>query len=259
LVVYAFGGAFIVGSRSEAAEFANELVPRGYVVAGFDYRLVPLTHITELFNAGPGVIASEDARGAIRFMRKNAAEYRIDTERIAIMGSSAGAYTSFFVGYAKKLEDGTEILDGLSGNPGYSSHVNYMSSISGGAKTKAFCLEVQASSPYTASLCLINPEKGRGVDLGFNVDADDINGMDVHGTRDHIVAYEDGLEVESLAESVGLGHFELLTIPGAEHVPVGDLFNPNEEYLVKWLTHLSGGLNLAEAECPSSAEAELVV
>ena len=44
--------------------------------------------------------AAADAQTAVRFLRTNAATYRIDPNRIAIGGSSAGAITALNVGYA---------------------------------------------------------------------------------------------------------------------------------------------------------------
>ena len=42
--------------------------------------------------------AQHDAQAAVRFLRKNAATYKIDPNRIAIGGSSAGAITALHVG-----------------------------------------------------------------------------------------------------------------------------------------------------------------
>ena len=44
----------------------------------------------------------EDLRAAIRFLRKNAEEYRLDTDKIIASGDSAGAITSLFLSYAKE-------------------------------------------------------------------------------------------------------------------------------------------------------------
>ena len=52
----------------------------------------------------------------MRFLRKNATTYKIDPDRIAIGGSSAGAITALQVG-ANSEDPGT------SGNPGFSSAV----------------------------------------------------------------------------------------------------------------------------------------
>lgn len=78
--------------------------------------------------------AVEDARAAVRFMRKNAEEYHLDTDRIVIMGESAGAYTSLWLGYAKNAQ-----YEGKSGNPGYSSQVASVLPISEALRELDYC------------------------------------------------------------------------------------------------------------------------
>ena len=62
---------------------------RGYCVALVQYR--PST--TAKFPA-----QAEDAKGAIRFLRAHAAEYRFDPERVAIWGDSSGGHTALMAG-----------------------------------------------------------------------------------------------------------------------------------------------------------------
>jgi acetyl esterase/lipase len=57
-----------------------------------------------------------DAQAAVRWLRANAATYRLDPSRIAIGGSSAGAITAMMVSY-------NAVDPGSSGNPGYPSDV----------------------------------------------------------------------------------------------------------------------------------------
>jgi acetyl esterase/lipase len=67
----------------------------------------------------------------VRWLRANAATYRIDPDRIAIAGESAGGITATGVG--------TRANDpGDSGNPGYSSSVRAWVSISGGVQGGVF-------------------------------------------------------------------------------------------------------------------------
>ena len=68
--------------------------------------------------------AQHDAQAAVRFLRANAATYGVDTDRIAIGGTSAGAITALNVGY--NPDD-----PGTSGNPGQSSAVKGAVSLSG--------------------------------------------------------------------------------------------------------------------------------
>ena len=77
----------------------------------------------------------EDLRAAIRFVRKNAEEYRLDPNMVVASGSSAGAATALFLGYAYEAQSD----EGNSGNPGYPSKANGIISISGALKDQIHC------------------------------------------------------------------------------------------------------------------------
>ena len=70
--------------------------------------------------------AMYDAKAAVRWLRKNAAELRIDTERIAAFGCSAGAMTTAFL-----CGVGDTKGEGTSGNPGFSSDIQAGVALSG--------------------------------------------------------------------------------------------------------------------------------
>lgn len=70
---------------TEQAYYASH----GYVVASIDYT-------TLNFDSFPAQI--EDVKCAIRFLRKNAAKFGIDPDRIALMGDSAGAQLAALAG-----------------------------------------------------------------------------------------------------------------------------------------------------------------
>mgnify|MGYP001328511678 CR=1 FL=1 len=69
----------------ESVYYANH----GYVVASIDYSTIN-------FDVFPAQI--EDVKCAIRFLRKNAAKFGIDPDRIALMGDSAGAQLAALAG-----------------------------------------------------------------------------------------------------------------------------------------------------------------
>merc|ERR1712039_1168816 len=75
--------------------------------------------------------------------------------------------------------------------------------------------------------------------------------IELHGTADTTIPYVGGLKMDARANATGVPH-DLITIPGAEHMPFGNILDPNEPYFLRWLNDLSGFLNLAKAECPSA-------
>jgi acetyl esterase/lipase len=96
------GGGFLLGDRAEMTSLCREMAARGYVCASIDYRL--------LTDDPPGkekqqytrtVMASvEDAAQAAKWMVRNAAKYHIDSTKLLMGGSSAGAVISMLYAYA---------------------------------------------------------------------------------------------------------------------------------------------------------------
>ena len=99
-IVFIHGGGFIFGNKSmtDDMNFLNEFLIRGYAAVSIDYRLTGRYWPAETERAI--LDAVEDARAAVRFLRKNAQQYGLDTDRITVMGDSAGAVTSLYLGYA---------------------------------------------------------------------------------------------------------------------------------------------------------------
>jgi len=102
------GGGFTEGikGRGSAVSLATRYATRGYVSVSIDYRLVGDDPPTEDIARDPTdpvsrVVAAArvDAGRAVEWMRANAAKYRIDPNRIAIGGNSAGAITAMSVAY----------------------------------------------------------------------------------------------------------------------------------------------------------------
>lgn len=89
LIVFFCGGAFQKMDRNvwmpELVRFAKS----GYVVASVDYSVLPYTRFPE---------ALKEIKTALRFLRANAKRFSIDTERVAVMGESAGGTLSALMG-----------------------------------------------------------------------------------------------------------------------------------------------------------------
>lgn len=185
-IVWVHGGGFKNGNKlsSEIVDQANVFAKKGFVNVSIDYRLskgcAPFTSecITGI------EMAYHDAQAAVRFLRANAATYKVDVDRIAIAGTSAGAITAYNVAYGSDSP-------GHSGNPGHSSKVRAAVSLSGSALTTA-------------------PDKGEPPT------------MDFHGTEDDLVpmswsdaTIEDAAAAKVVAERTvwqGDGH-----VPYAKH------------------------------------------
>jgi acetyl esterase/lipase len=132
-VIWVHGGGFTAGDKSSGATQATFFARRGFVAASINYRLLSEDGCGGTPDPPPeceqaALAAQHDAQAAVRWLRANADGYRIDTGRIAMAGSSAGAVTSLLVDW--RSED-----PGSSGNPGFSSAIRGAISVSGGAPT----------------------------------------------------------------------------------------------------------------------------
>ncbi len=135
-MVLIHGGGFTAGNRDDPwiDSLCRRFARRGYVCASIDYRLgvgtSTLDYLSEQQWSHTIIRAVQDAKAAVRFFRRNASTYRIDTSRIVLGGSSAGAITAIQSAYMDESEVPPQAnravtgpLEGTSGNPGFSSAV----------------------------------------------------------------------------------------------------------------------------------------
>ncbi len=169
-MVLIHGGGFTKGSKESQTivELAKRFAKRGYVTVSINYRLVK-DKVT--FNDTARVIqavtqAYQDAKAAIRWLRKKAQDYRIDENKIAVGGVSAGAITALHAAYE---ED-----EGNSGNSGYSSEVAVAISVAG---------------------ALVDDNIMGGGEAPF---------IAFHGYIDPIVPYQQAVELSQRAKAIGL-------------------------------------------------------
>jgi para-nitrobenzyl esterase len=101
LLIYIHGGGFTGGSRdtTDSEEFVVPYLAEGVAFATIDYRL--------LVSPDPdGVIKSlEDSTRCLQFIRYHAEQLNIDPDNIILMGGSAGAGTSLWIGFNDDMVD----------------------------------------------------------------------------------------------------------------------------------------------------------
>ncbi|MCE3278848.1 MAG: Carboxylesterase type [Bacteroidetes bacterium] len=159
LVIVAHGGSFVGGNKTgtDVVPLCRDLAKLGYVAVSIEYR-TGMTHFPvggppDSTDAGAAVMrAVHDGRAAVRYFRKNAAvggnTYKIDPNQIYFAGVSAGGFMALHIAYMDLLSEFPSYVDttgagtnpqyglhggieGLSGNPGYSSDVKAIVNICG--------------------------------------------------------------------------------------------------------------------------------
>jgi acetyl esterase/lipase len=89
-VIQIYGGAWRGGSPDHDEKFSHYLASRGYVVVAIDYRHAPQHHF-------PAQL--EDVQMAIEYVRSHAKKWEIDSERLGIIGRSAGGHLATLAAY----------------------------------------------------------------------------------------------------------------------------------------------------------------
>jgi carboxylesterase type B len=103
-IVWIHGGSFSGGDKTspELLDEMTTFTQRGYVNLSINYRLEPGGCSAGGVTASCiGAIqeATQDGQTAVAWLRSHAATYGVDTTRIAVAGTSAGAITAAQVGY----------------------------------------------------------------------------------------------------------------------------------------------------------------
>jgi len=96
-VVYIHGGGWIFGSKEGAVYQLLPYLERGWRVVNVEYRMAGNS-------LAPGSV--EDTRCALRWIYRNAAQWKFDTSKIILTGHSAGGHLSLITGM---LPDGTAL------------------------------------------------------------------------------------------------------------------------------------------------------
>lgn len=114
-VVFVQGSAWTTPDRDAEIPQLSQLAREGYVVATVNHRDAS-RNAAYVFPA-----YLQDVKSAVRFLRRNAAEWHVDPDRVGIWGTSSGGNTALLVGLTAddpRYEDGT--------NPGASDAVNFV-------------------------------------------------------------------------------------------------------------------------------------
>ena len=90
-VIVVHGGSWSSGGRGDFAQWNQRLAEMGFTVFDIDYRTTPQPNY---------LTATGDVKCSMSWVQRNAAEFNISPERIAIMGRSAGAHLALLAAYS---------------------------------------------------------------------------------------------------------------------------------------------------------------
>ena len=206
-VICIHGGGFRAGKRDGYDSLCVKLAERGYVATTISYRLAPKFQFPA---------AVHDTKAAVRWMRANAKNYKVDPARIGVTGGSAGGHLAQFLAVTAHVPR----FEGTGGNPDQSSSVACVVNVYGPSDfTKSYGKSVDAHEVlplwFGGNLDTKRDLHIQGSPL-YWVTPDAAPTLCIHGTEDKYVAHEQAVWlVDKLKGSTV--EAELLTLEGAGH------------------------------------------
>ena len=232
-IVFIHGGGWSRGFKEKYRRQASYFADKGFVCACITYRLAGETKF-------PGAI--EDCKCGVRWMRANAEKYGIDSNRIAVIGGSAGGHLAGLVG----TSGGVKELEGDGRYNNYSSKVNLVVAFFGvfdmadmvrkGTSTERGSTAVQN---FIGGSLEEFPEKYKMASPVTFIDKSDPPVLLFHGTEDKTVPYIQSVKFKKLLEEAGVP-VKLITAEGAGHghINVPPYYEPTikqmEEFINKY-------------------------
>ena len=202
------GGGWFQGDKTQLKAYAIQLARYGFVCVCSEYRLI-----------GEAIWPAQiyDAKAAVRWMRANAQELKIDPEKICVSGNSAGGHLALLLGGSHDVEE----LEGQGGNADQSSKVSAVCAIYAPAEIKV------EHNPQ-----LIGALLGDGANEALELQASPSTYLSkgfpptvlVHGSKDELVTHASSLGLYQLMEEQGIP-VELHIYQGLPHA-----FDMNRDY-----------------------------
>jgi pectinesterase len=209
-VVFIHGGAWMTGTKAGFSREAAYLATKGYVCVSIDYRMSP---------EAPYPAALFDSKAAVRWMRANAAKYKIDSNRIAASGGSAGGQLVALLGTTGDVRT----MEGDGGNPQYSSRVQAVAAFNPATdfvsllpRTQKPDVVIPAVTKFLGGTEDQVPEIYVEASPVTHVSATSPPFLFLHGTADTTLPYRQSLEMQSALQAVGV-RAELYSAKDANH------------------------------------------
>jgi acetyl esterase/lipase len=205
-VVLVHGGGMWTGSRADMADPARQLAQAGYVAFGVDYRLVDAAAGRHRWPA-----QLDDVQRAVRWVRANAARYRVDPGRVGAYGWSAGGQLAGLLGTR-------DTRDVTSADAAYSSRVACVVDLAGDVDLAAY-----TRPPALHEVVALLGGTSAEVSARYR-DASPLSWIDkrtspflvVHGIRDDVVPIDQSRRLVSALRAAGV-EVEYVELPDASH------------------------------------------
>ena len=221
VILYVHGGGFMAGDKRQYVQSALKGLKRGYAVVSINYRL-----------SGESKWPTQihDCKAAVRWIKANANEYKLSSNKIVAWGGSAGGHLSAMLGTSGDIKS---LEDFALGNPDQSSRVQVVVDWFGPTNFLKMDEQLEESGikdPMQHSV----PDSPESLLLGINlndapefvkeanpetyVSSDDPPFFIQHGMEDNLVPYQGSVILaRKLGKEIGFENVYLELFPATGH------------------------------------------
>lgn len=225
-VMIIHGGGWTGGDTGSFFPHARYFASRGAAAFCIDYRLV---------KSGCVTLAEclSDCKSAIRYIRKNAMRLGIDSNKIMVIGDSAGGHLAACLGTVEGYDDAADDLT-VSDAPDMAVLCNPLTDftssgyirvvIGGDALNGKGKLDMDTVSSATIAAA-------KSFSPLYNVRKNGINTLLMHGTSDTVIPCEQSERLYEKLKAAG-NTCSMITLPGARHAFICAKWRASEEVVV---------------------------
>jgi acetyl esterase len=204
------GGGWVAGDKEQYITYIFQpLTDAGFTWFSINYRLAPQF----TFPAD-----AEDVEAAIRFIRANAAKYKVDPKRIALIGESAGGHLVSYVGARNRADSQVAAVVSM-----YGIH-DFVSAAIAWKPLPHELFDLFGIKAVDAETVPTLIRASPVVYISRNMPPF----LLMHGSKDQDVPYEQSVEMCDKMKQAG-AHCDLITVEGAPHGM--DHWEPHPEFL----------------------------
>ena len=190
VLIFIHGGSWSKGKRSDYLPYLLDYAQKNYITATVSYRLSGKAKFPA---------ALEDVKCAVRWIRANASKYKIDPDRIAVIGGSAGGHLAMMLGYSDENDFVAECQDSIS------SQVNAIVNFYGPVDlTTPYAREQGACTSFLGYTYAENQEIYSDASPKKYISNDDPPTLTFHGTIDSLVPVSQADSLQKWLDKAGV-------------------------------------------------------